>query len=227
MPLLRRTPKQVLTPEQKRQRAEASQQRMAFMREARAAVRGMQKPEPVRGLYVSIFLAAVAVYSYLSTDIETLTKTVNHKTVSYTATVQHPAAAVVLLVIAIAGAVSIYWKRRMVTGIAFMLGAALGIGTPLPKTVGGYQWAIFVVPAGYVLWMLICRMNKEQKAYMSKHRPAAAAAPPARSRAGERAPARTSRGRRKQEPVPTTPSGRPLPPPSRRYTPPKAKVADK
>ncbi len=224
MPLLARKPK--LTPEEKRQRAKDSETRAALFREARSAVRTMRKPEPERALYVSVFLVAVAVYSFLSTDVETLTRTVNHKTVSYEATVQHPVAAVVLAVLAVGAAVSVYWKRRMVTGVAFMLTAALGIGTPLPRSVHGYQWLIFLVPAGYVLWMLIFRMNKEQKDYLARHRPAAAATGAGGGRAkGRPADQGQRRGRgKKAEPVATLPNGRPLPSASRRYTPPRPKA---
>ena len=50
-----------------------------------------------------------------------------------------------------------------------MIAAAVGIGAPLPKTLSGAMWLTFLVPAGYVLWLLMFRMNKEQKAWLAAH----------------------------------------------------------
>ena len=187
----------------------------------------MRKPEPAYGLYTSAFLVLVGVVSYLSTDLAKQQRKVGHKYVTYNVTVHHPEEALILIVLAVAAAVTIYWRRRLVTGIAFMLAAAIGVGTPLPKGFSDGMWLAFLVPAAYVLWMLIFRMNKEQKAWLDEHRPARASAGAGAARTASRKGvaakgARARPGRAKPEPK--TASGRPLPAANARYTPPAQKT---
>jgi hypothetical protein len=220
--------------EQRREKAQARAARMERVREARLATKMMEPPEPVRGLYVAAFLVAVGLVSFLSTDVETGTKTTHGKTVATQIVVPpHNTSAIIEIVLAIAAAASIYWRRRLVTAIAFMLAAAIGFGTPLPKGYTDGAWLAFGVPAAYVLWMLIFRMNKQQKAWLAENSPSANPVP---GRAGRNttkrsatapAPPSSGRARRGKDAQATTATGRPLPPPSRRYTPPKAKTANK
>jgi hypothetical protein len=220
--------------EQRRQKAQERAARMERIREARLATRMMEPPEPVRGLYVAAFLVAVGLVSFLSTDIGTGTKTVHGKTVATQVVVApHNITALLEIVLALAAAASIYWRRRLVTGIVFMLAAAIGFGTPLPKGYTDGTWLAFGVPAAYVLWMLIFRMNKQQKAWLTENSPQSNRAPAragrntAKRSTGAASPASAGRGRRGKDAQPATAGGRPLPPPSRRYTPPKAKTANK
>lgn len=208
--------------EERKQKAEQRAARMELVKEARVATKEMKPPEPSRGLYVSAFLVLLGVVSYLGTDIAKATKKVHGKVVTYNVVVHHPSEAVILIFLALVAAATIYWKRRLVTGIAFMLTAAVGVSTPLPKSLSDAMWLAFLVPAAYVLWMLIFRMNKEQKAWLDARRPASAAASGAtRSSAGR---AKANRSRSRDSKVQTTASGRPLPAPSRRYTPPRQKT---
>jgi hypothetical protein len=209
--------------QERQQKAEQRASRMDLVKQARTATKEMRPPEPVRGLYVSAFLVAIALLSYLSTD--TAQEQVKHgkKTVSHSVLVHHPAQAVILILLAVAAGASIYWKRRLVTGIAFMLAAAIGVGTPLPKDLSDVTWLAFLVPAAYVLWMLIFRMNKEQKAWLDERRPAAASAGSGAGRASGRKPAgaKANGSRSGKAKVATTANGRPVPPASGRYTPPR------
>jgi hypothetical protein len=224
--LLRKEP---LTSEQEEQRKEKSELRTVRLKrvqEARAATRGMQSPEPLRGVIVAVALAGAAIFSFLGHDVQQKTTTIKGKSsVAYVALPPHPAEAIILLVLAVAAGTTIYWRRRLVTGVAFMVSAALGLGTPFPKAAQDLQYAVFLLPAVYVLWMLIFRMNKEQKELLAKMAPAAGGGTTTRNasrrNAGGRAStASTSRRAKVQT---TSATGRPLPPRSGRYTPPRAK----
>ena len=221
MSLLRR---EQLSPEEREKKKELRAVRLERVNKARSATRGMQPPEPVRGLLVALALAGAAVYSYLSTDVQTASRIVKGKTVSYDATVPpHPAAAIILFVLAVAAGVTIYWRRRLVTGVAFMLCAALGLGTPYPEAAADLQYAVFGLPAVFVLWMLIFRMNKEQKELLAKLTPSGgggAGRNTSKRAAGQASAAPSRRGAKVQT---TTVAGRPVPPSSGRYTPPRAK----
>jgi hypothetical protein len=207
--------------EERQRRSQERSARMELVKEARAATKEMKPPEPVRGLYVSAFLVLLGVVSYLGTDVQRAEKKLHGKVVTYDVVVHHPQEAIILIFLALVAAGTIYWRRRLVTGIAFMLTAAIGVGTPLPKSISDATWLAFLVPAAYVLWMLVFRMNKEQKSWLDDRRPASAGAGNASSRAG-RAKAGPSRGRDTK--AQATSSGRPLPAPNRRYTPPRQKV---
>jgi uncharacterized membrane protein YgcG len=225
MNLLRRQP----TPESdeaRRRKAEERSARMELVKEARTATKEMKPPEPSRGLYVSAFLVAVGLVSYLSTDVANeQVKNSAGKYVNHSVLVQHPAQSVILIVLAAVAAATIYWRRRLVTGIAFMLAAAIGVGTPLPKGLSDLTWLTFLVPAAYVLWMLIFRMNKEQKAWMDARRPAGTTASGGggSKSGGRKGSATRVNGSRSGDKRDVTASGRQVPPASRRYTPPRQK----
>ena len=199
--------------------------RMALVRQARQATSTMEPPEPSRGIYVSAYLLAVGLVSYLSTDLGQVYEKVNGKTKTVTENITHPATALILILLALGSAGTVYWRRRYVTGIAFMLTAAIGMGVPFPNGLKDLAYLTFIVPAGYVLWMLMFRMNKQQKAWLAAHSSASRSAP-ARSSGrpqGERKQATTARSRRgRDEPV-VTANGRALPPNSGRYTQPRQK----
>jgi hypothetical protein len=201
---------------------------MDLVRQARQATSPMEPPEPSRAIYVSAFLLAVGVLSYLSTDISQVYQKVGGKTKTVTENVTHPATAVVLIVLALATAGTVYWRKRYVTGIAFMLTAAIGMGVPFPNGLKDLAYLTFIVPAGFVLWMLIFRMNKQQKAWIASHSSASRSSSARSSgrssgRQEERKAATTSRSRRAgAEPV-VTANGRALPANSGRYTQPRQK----
>ena len=217
---------------EKEQKAVQRATRMDLIRQARKASSGMQDPEPVRGLLVAAFLVLVGLVSYFSTDVEQVSQKVHGKSHVVSQTVTHPATAVILVVIALACAGTIYWRKRYVTGIAFMIGAAVGIGAPLPKSLSDGMWLTFLVPAGYVLWMLMFRMNKEQKAWLAAHGASSqrgggssstsASRQKSPSRSGQ--PAASSSRSRKKDQAQVSATGRPLPANSGRYTRPQSKA---
>lgn len=217
-------------PSEKQQKASQRASRMDLVRQARKASSAMQDPEPVRGLMVAAFLVLVGLVSYFSNDVESVSQKVHGKTQVVSEPITHPATAVLLIVVALVCAGTIYWRKRYVTGIAFMISAAIGIGAPLPKSLSDLMWLTFLVPAGYVLWLLMFRMNKEQKAWLAAHgggsrSSGGTAASTSRQKAtaqkGQTAPS-TSRSRKKDQAA-TSATGRPLPQNSGRYTRPKAK----
>ena len=171
--------------------------RMDLVRQARQATSAMQAPEPSRAFYVSAYLVAVGALSYLSTDIGQVYEKVGGKTKTVTENVTHPATAAILIVLALASAGTVYWRKRYVTGIAFMLTAAIGMGVPFPNGLKDLAYLTFIVPAGYVLWMLMFRMNKQQKAWLAAHSSGSRAGrPEARGVTADRKQATTSRSRR-------------------------------
>ena len=185
----------------------------------------MEAPEPSRAIYVSAYLVAIGLVSYLSTDIGQVYEKVGGKTKTVTENITHPATAVILIVLALAAAGTVYWRKRYVTGIAFMLTAAIGMGVPFPNGLKDLAYLTFIVPAGYVLWMLILRMNKQQKAWLAEHSPSRSG--PARSSGrpqAERKQATTARSRRTRDEPVVTASGRALPPNTGRYTQPRQKA---
>jgi hypothetical protein len=220
-------------PDQSEKEKKATQRatRMDLIRQARRASSGMQDPEPVRGLLVAGFLVLVGLVSYFSTDVEQVSQKVHGKSHVVSQTVTHPATAVLLVVIALVAAGTIYWRKRYVTGIAFMIAAAVGIGAPLPKTLSDGMWLTFLVPAGYVLWLLLFRMNKEQKAWLAAHgasnqsvgasSTSSTTRQKSQSRKGQ--PAASSSRSRKKDQAQVSASGRPLPENSGRYTRPQSK----
>ena len=216
---------------ERQQKATKRASRMDLIRQARKASSGMQDPEPVRGLMVAGFLVLVGLVSYFSTDSQQVSQKVHGKTQVVSQTITHPATAILLVVIALAAAGTIYWRKRYVTGIAFMVAAAVGIGAPLPKTLSDGMWLTFLVPAGYVLWLLMFRMNKEQKAWLAAHGAAnqsrgstSTTSSSGKKSSSSRGQAATSTSRsRKKDEVAVSASGRPLPENSGRYTRPQSK----
>jgi hypothetical protein len=216
---------------ERQQKAAQRSSRMDLVRQARKASSAMQDPEPVRGLMVAGFLVLVGLVSYFSTDTEQASKKLHGKTVMYSETITHPATAILLVVVALICAATIYWRKRYVTGIAFMIAAAVGIGAPLPKSLSDGMWLTFLVPAGYVLWMLMFRMNKEQKAWLAAHGASSQSAGNTSSAGTSRqksssqrsqAAASSSRSRKKEQTA-VSATGRPLPQNSGRYTRPQSK----
>jgi hypothetical protein len=225
------TGRQASTPPQTERQQKAAQRasRMDLVRQARKASSAMQDPEPVRGLLVAGFLVAVGLLSYFATDVEQVSEKVHGKTQVVSQTITHPATAVLLVVVAVVCAVTIYWRRRYVTGIAFMIAAAIGIGAPLPKNLSDLMWLTFLVPAGYVLWLLMFRMNKEQKAWLAAHGASSQSA--GGSSSGATSTKKSQRGQpgasgsrsRKKNEVAVSATGRRLPENSGRYTRPQSK----
>lgn len=216
------------TPQTDREAKSAQRaRRMDLVRQARKATSAMEPPEPLRGIYVSAYLVVIGVFSYMSTDVGQTYVKVKGKTETVTQTLPpHPATAAILVVLALAAGATIYWRRRYVTGIAFMLTAAIGMGVPFPNGLKDLAYLTFVVPALYVLWMLMFRMNKQQKAWLATHSPAASRGGQSRSSGrpqADRKQATTARSRRAREEPVVTASGRALPPNSGRYTQPRAK----
>ncbi len=218
---------------ERQQKAAQRSSRMDLIRQARKASSSMQDPEPVRGLLVSGFLVAVGLLSYFSTDVENVSEKIHGKSEVVSQNITHPATAVLLIVVALACAGTIYWRKRYVTGIAFMIAAAVGIGAPLPKNLSDLMWVTFLVPAGYVLWLLMFRMNKEQKAWLAAHGASNQSGGSSSSPSGttsrsksssQRAQQATSSSRsRKKESARVSATGRPLPENSGRYTRPQSK----
>lgn len=217
---------------ERQRKAELRSERLERARQARAATKTMEPPEPVRGIFVAAFLVLVGVVSYVGHDVADIGHVVKGKTVEVLGPVPpHPETALVLIALAIGAAVTIYWKKRLVTGIVFMLAAATGLGAPLPRSIDDGTWAAFLVPAAYVLWMLIFRMNKQQKEWISANVPGGGTAA-TRAGAGRNASRRS--GRAGQAAASTARSKRSTPSAtasatarssvaSGRYTPPRAK----
>ena len=227
MSLFRRGQSSPTTEAERRQKSEERAARSEVIRQARSAVKAMTRPEPQYGLYTSALLVILGLVSFLSKDVAQQYEKVHGKVKAVNVVVApyHSQEAAILIVLAVAAAVTIYWRRRLVTGIAFMLAAAIGVGTPFPNGYSDLKWLAFLVPAAYVFWMLIFRMNKEQKAWLSRNSPAASASGAASTRnsgrrSGGTKPAASRSGRGKTQPA-TTASGRPLPTQSARYTPPR------
>ena len=127
--------------------------------------------------------------------------------------------------LALASAGTVYWRKRYVTGIAFMLTAAIGMGVPFPNGLKDLAYLTFIVPAGFVLWMLMFRMNKQQKAWLAAHSSASrstSARSSGRPQTNANRPPRPGPGAAGSEPV-VTASGRALPANSGRYTQPRQK----
>jgi len=56
----------------------------------------------------------------------------------------------------------VYFRKRLVTVIGFMLCAAIGVDAPLPTNATNLRWVTFIVPAGYALWFghSVCAKTK-------------------------------------------------------------------
>jgi hypothetical protein len=160
-------------------------------RQAAKATSGLQDPEPRRGIYVGIALGALAVLSYFGQDLYPKVVTSHHKSVTEWLPITHPEAAIILFVVAVGAAVSTYWRRRYVSGVAFFVAGVAGMDTPYPKGLSDLQYLVFAIGAGYFLWVIMFRMNKQKKEWIAEHTPKA-------SRSGSSSGATTSSARQSQ-----------------------------
>ncbi|HET9060583.1 MAG TPA: hypothetical protein VFN61_11730 [Acidimicrobiales bacterium] len=222
MSLLRRQGREPLTPEQREARSRERQERLARAREAKQATKGMGPNEAKYGLYIALVLIALGLLSYLSKDFGPILVTKHGKTVTEMKPYLHPFTSLVLAAIGAIAAGTLRWRLRMRSGIVYMLAAVFGLESIYPKGYSQLNYVAFALPAVYVMWMLMFRMNKEQREYVTAATQGAArAGNPAKRRAAASATT-PARGRRKAEPE-LLPTGRPVPPKTGRYTPPKPK----
>ncbi|HXR22583.1 MAG TPA: hypothetical protein VN786_08515 [Acidimicrobiales bacterium] len=206
-------------------------------RQAAKATSAMQDPEPRRGLYVGAFMVGLAALSYFGKDVYPKLSTVHGKTVTHWLPITHPETAIILFLVTVGAAVSIYWRRRYVTAIAFFVAGVLGIDTPFPTGLTDLEYLVFATGGGYFIWVIMFRMNKQKKEWMSAHSPKASRSGSStspssgsskqsrRKRSGggqAAAPAARSRKAKADEPV-VTATGRALPASNSRYTRPQGK----
>lgn len=207
---------------------------MARTREARKAAGAMKAPEPRWAIYCAVALLALAAYSFFSPDISAQDKTVKHKTVLVDVPVSHPGVAIVVAVLVLGTLVTLYWRRRIVTVVAFMITAAIGVDIPLPKNAQDVKWLAFLIPAGFALWVWGFRMRKDQSDWLAANGATRTTTTTARTTSGrastgasaakgQRAASSAKRGKSpKQEPAVGL-NGRALPASTGRYTRPQAK----
>lgn len=206
-------------------------------REAAKATSALEDPEPKRALYVAAVMVVLAVFSFFGKDVYLKAVTVHGKSVTHWAPVTYPPTAIIVIVVTVAAVVSIYWKRRYVTAIAFFVAGVLGIDTPFPTGLTDLEYLIFAAGAGYFIWVIMFRMNKQKKAWISAHQPKASrsasstSAGTASSRQSQRkrpgggqAAAQAARSRKAKADAPVvTATGRALPASNSRYTRPQSK----
>ena len=205
-------------------------------REAAKATSALQDPEPRRALYVAAVMVGLAALSYFGKDVYPKLAKVHGKSVTQWLPITHPETAIIVFLVTVAAAVSIYWKRRYVTAIAFFVAGVLGIDTPFPTGLTDLEYVIFAIGAGYFIWVIMFRMNKQKKEWISAHSPkasrsAAASAGTGSSRPSQRkrsgggqAAATAARSRKAKPDAPVvTATGRALPASNSRYTRPQAK----
>jgi len=206
-------------------------------REAAKATSALEDPEPKRALYVAAVMVVLAVFSFFGKDVYLKAVTVHGKSVTHWAPVTYPPTAIIVIVVTVAAVVSIYWKRRYVTAIAFFVAGVLGIDTPFPTGLTDLEYLIFAAGAGYFIWVIMFRMNKQKKAWISAHQPKASrsasstSAGTASSRqsqckrpGGGQAAAQAARSRKAKADAPVvTATGRALPASNSRYTRPQSK----
>ena len=140
-------------------------------REAAKATSALEDPEPKRALYVAAVMVVLAVFSFFGKDVYLKAVTVHGKSVTHWAPVTYPPTAIIVIVVTVAAVVSIYWKRRYVTAIAFFVAGVLGIDTPFPTGLTDLEYLIFAAGAGYFIWVIMFRMNKQKKQWISDHQP--------------------------------------------------------
>jgi hypothetical protein len=205
-------------------------------REAAKATSALQDPEPRRALYVAAVLVGLAALSYFGKDVYPKLSTVHGKSVTHWLSITHPETAIIVFLVTVGAAASIYWKRRYVTAIAFFVAGVLGIDTPFPTGLTDLEYLIFAIGAGYFIWVIMFRMNKQKKEWISAHSPkasrtASTGGGPGTSRQSQRkrpgagqaaAPAARSRKAKPDAPV-VTATGRALPASNSRYTRPQSK----
>lgn len=205
-------------------------------REAAKATAALQDPEPRRGLYVAAAMVGLAALSYFGNDVYPKLSKVHGKSVTHWAPIAHPETAILVFLVTVAAAVSIHWKRRYVTAIAFFVAGVLGIDTPFPTGLTDLEYLIFAIGAGYFIWVIMFRMNKQKKEWISAHSPKADRSSSTSARAGNsrqsqrkrpgggQAPAPAARSRKAKPDTPVvTATGRALPANNSRYTRPQSK----
>jgi hypothetical protein len=207
-------------------KSELRAKRLANVRNARKASSAMRPPEAQRGIYLTVVLVAAGLVSFFSTDVTQSTKEVHGKYPMVTVP-PHNGEAVLLVALALIAGATIRWHRRFLTGTTFMLSAAIALGVPMPNNYADLRWVMFLCAAGYVLWMLIFRMNKDQKLWLAEHAPPTGGAgrtAPA-GRGGTQRPRGTAVSRSRPERGRPAAKAASAPPPitSGRYTPPRAK----
>ncbi|MGD0809835.1 MAG: hypothetical protein ABSA91_09015 [Acidimicrobiales bacterium] len=206
-------------------------------REAAKATSALEDPEPRRALYVAAAMVGLAVFSYFGSDVYPKVTTVHGKSSTHWLPITHPETAIIVFLVTVAAAVSIYWKRRYVTGIAFFVAGVLGIDTPFPTGLTDLEYLIFAAGAGYFIWVVMFRMNKQKKQWISDHSPKASRSTSSSSSsggnsrqsqrkrpAGGQAAAQAARSRKAKADAPVvTATGRALPASNSRYTRPQSK----
>jgi hypothetical protein len=205
-------------------------------REASKATSALQDPEPRRALYIAAVMVGLAAFSYFGKDIYPKVSTVHGKSVTHWLPITHPPTAIIVFLVTVVAAASIYWKRRYVTAGAFFLAGVLGVDTPFPTGLTDLEYLIFATGAGYGVWVIAFRMNKQKKEWITAHSPkagrsASTSAGTATSRPSQRkrsggsqaaAPAARTRKAKPDAPV-VTATGRALPASNSRYTRPQSK----
>jgi hypothetical protein len=207
-------------------------------KEAAKATSALQDPEPRRALYVAAVMVGLAVFSYFGDDVYPKTTTVHGKSATHWLAITHPETAIIVFLVTVAAAVSIYWKRRYVTAIAFFVAGVLGIDTPFPTGLTDLEYLIFAAGAGYFIWVIMFRMNKQKKEWISAHSPKPARSASSTSAGGGssrqsqrkrpgggQAAAQAARARKtaKSDAPVVTATGRALPASNSRYTRPRSK----
>ena len=206
-------------------------------REAAKATSALEDPEPRRALYVAAVMVGLAALSYFAQDVYPKPVTLNGKSVTHWAPITHPDTAIIVFVVTIVAAGSIHWKRRYVTAIAFFVAGVLGIDTPFPTGLTDLEYLIFAAGAGYFIWVIMFRMNKQKKAWISAHSPRAGRSASSTSvgtggsrqsqrkrPGGGQAVPQAARSRKTKADAPVvTATGRALPVSNSRYTRPQSK----
>jgi hypothetical protein len=206
-------------------------------REAAKATSALEDPEPRRAIYVAAVMVGLAVFSYFGKDVYPKVVTVHGKSATHWAAITHPETAIIVFVVTVAAAVSIYWRRRYVTAIAFFVAGVLGIDTPFPTGLTDLEYLIFATGAGYFIWVIMFRMNKQKKQWISDHQPKASRSASSTSAGsgggrqsqrkrpgGNQAAAQAARSRKAKADAPVvTATGRALPSSNSRYTRPQSK----
>ncbi len=121
-------------------------------RQAAKVTSALEGPEPRRGIYVAVVMVALAAFSYFGQDVYPKMTTVHGKSVEHWEPITHPETAILVFLVTVAAAVSIHWKRRYVTAIAFFVAGVLGIDTPFPSGLTDLEYLIFAIGAGYFVW---------------------------------------------------------------------------
>ena len=206
-------------------------------REAAKATSALEDPEPRRAIYVAAVMVGLAVFSYFGNDVYPKAVTVHGKSTTHWAAITHPETAIIVFVVTVGAAVSIYWKRRYVTAIAFFVAGVLGIDTPFPTGLTDLEYLIFAAGAGYFIWVIMFRMNKQKKQWISDHQPKTSRSASSSSAGtgggrqsqrkrpgGNQAAAQAARSRKAKADAPVvTATGRALPASNSRYTRPQSK----